>query len=131
MTLPRLARRTMWAVGFALACSATLPCTQNGKVGAERVRADGVFRVAGVVVSDATGTPLAHTRVTLVDGRNARNAKWMITGEDGRFEFSRLSAGKYSLQGARRGYITSRMLKNGHQKQNSAESSVFKMLEQA
>lgn len=106
MTLPRLARRTLWTVGFALAWSATLPCAQNGKVRAERTRADDVFRVAGLVVSDATETPLASTRVTLVDSRNTRNAKWMITGEDGRFEFDHLSAGKYSLQGARRGYIT-------------------------
>jgi hypothetical protein len=31
----------------------------------------------------------------------------LLTGEDGRFTFRRLGAGKYSLQGSRRGYLTS------------------------
>jgi len=63
------------------------------------------FKVAGVVVSSTTGTPLKDTRVTLVNTRNRREAVWMITREDGRFEFAGLGAGKYSLEGARRGYI--------------------------
>jgi hypothetical protein len=63
------------------------------------------FKVAGVVVSSTTGTPLKDTRVTLVNTRNRREAVWMITREDGRFEFAGLAAGKYSLEGARRGHI--------------------------
>jgi hypothetical protein len=46
-----------------------------------------------------------ETRITLVNTKNRREARWMITREDGRFEFSGLGAGKYSLEGARRGYI--------------------------
>src|SRR6266478_9739174 len=63
------------------------------------------FKVAGVVVSSTTGTPLRDTRVTLVNTKNRREAVWIITREDGRFEFVGLGAGKYSLEGARRGYI--------------------------
>src|SRR6266853_790418 len=63
------------------------------------------FTVAGMVVSSTTGTPLKDTRVTLVNTRNRREAVWIITRGDGRFEFAGLAAGKYSLEGARRGYI--------------------------
>src|SRR5258705_12406999 len=63
------------------------------------------FKVGGVVVSSTTGTPLKDTRVTLVNTRNRREAVWIITRGDGRFEFAGLAAGKYSLEGARRGYI--------------------------
>ena len=63
------------------------------------------FKAAGVVVSSTTGTPLKDTRVTLVNTKNRREAVWMITRQDGRFEFAGLGAGKYSLEGARRGYI--------------------------
>src|SRR5712672_4388223 len=63
------------------------------------------FKVAGVVISSTAGTPLKDTRVTLVNTRNRREAVWIITGGDGRFEFQGLAAGKYALEGARRGYI--------------------------
>jgi hypothetical protein len=63
------------------------------------------FKVAGVVVSSTTGTLLRETRVTLVNTKNRRQAVWIITREDGRFEFAGLGGGKYSLEGARRGYI--------------------------
>src|SRR6267154_541480 len=67
--------------------------------------ADAGFKVAGVVISSTNGTPLKDTRVTLVNTRNRREAVWIITRGDGRFEFAGLAAGKYSLEGARRGYI--------------------------
>jgi protocatechuate 3,4-dioxygenase beta subunit len=67
-------------------------------------KTSGAFRVAGVVASAKTGEPLGQARVTLVSTKNEREAVSMITQEDGRFAFSGLSAGKYSLQGARRGY---------------------------
>src|SRR5258705_5095427 len=63
------------------------------------------FKVAGVVVSSTAGTPLKDTRVTLVNTRNRREAVWIITRGNGGFEFQGLAAGKYSLEGARRGYI--------------------------
>ena len=90
------------AVVYALLST---PCfaRQNNAGGAKTI---GAFRVEGVVVSAKTGAPLAQARVTLVSTKNSREALWMVTHEDGRFEFSGLIAGKYSLQGARRGYIS-------------------------
>jgi hypothetical protein len=77
---------------------------QDNPSGAKAAAA-AAFKVAGVVVSSTTGTPLRDTRVTLVNTKNRREAVWIITREDGRFEFAGLGAGKYSLEGARRGYI--------------------------
>jgi protocatechuate 3,4-dioxygenase beta subunit len=51
------------------------------------------------------GNPLARARVTIFDTRNPQNRQSVITSEDGRFEFKQLSPGKYSLQGAKRGFI--------------------------
>ena len=69
--------------------------------------APSTYTVSGTVVSATTGTPLAQTRVTLTDTNNSRNVASLLTGEDGRFAFRRLGPGKYSLQGSRRGYLTS------------------------
>ena len=70
-------------------------------------QAPSTYTVSGTVVSATTGTPLAETRVTLTDTNNSRNVASLLTGEDGRFAFRRLGPGKYSLQGSRRGYLTS------------------------
>ena len=43
--------------------------------------------------------------VTIVDARNRKNMQSMVTSDDGRFDFKQVSAGKYSLQGAKRGFI--------------------------
>ena len=65
----------------------------------------GTFLVAGVAVDANTGTPLSKARVSLADTRNRKESIWVITREDGRFEFTGLAAGKYALQGAKTGYI--------------------------
>jgi hypothetical protein len=78
--------------GVFCACSSF--GAQGNPSGTKPAAATG-FKVAGVVVSSATGTPLRDTRVTLVNTKNRREAAWIITREDGRFE----------LEGARRGYI--------------------------
>jgi protocatechuate 3,4-dioxygenase beta subunit len=64
------------------------------------------LRIAGTVVSSTGGNPLGRVRVTIADARNPQNRQSMITSEDGRFEFKPVSPGKYSLQGAKRGFIT-------------------------
>jgi len=63
------------------------------------------FKIAGTIVSSLTGTPLGKARVSLFDTGNPANAVWMITSENGHFEFVSLKSGKYSLQGAKRGFI--------------------------
>jgi hypothetical protein len=79
----------------------------GAKVSSARQQAPNTYTVSGTVVSATTGTPLAETRVTLTDTNNSRNVASLLTGEDGRFAFRRLGPGKYSLQGSRRGYLSS------------------------
>jgi hypothetical protein len=63
------------------------------------------FRIAGTVVGGSEG-PLSRARVSLQDVKNPKSEIFMITGDNGHFEFGNLHAGKYSLQAAKRGYIT-------------------------
>ena len=63
-----------------------------------------MFRIAGVVVSSTGGNPLAHARVTIINDKNPERRQSMVTSEDGRFDF-KVGAGKYALQGNKRGYI--------------------------
>jgi hypothetical protein len=63
------------------------------------------FRIAGTLVGASEG-PLSRARVSLQDVKNPKSEIFMITGDNGHFEFGNLHAGKYSLQGAKRGYIT-------------------------
>jgi len=63
------------------------------------------YLIAGTVVSKSDGHPLDHAAVAVVDVKNRKNLKVMITSADGRFLFQGLTAGKYSLEGRRQGYI--------------------------
>ena len=65
----------------------------------------GSYRIAGTVVSKADGRPLGEARVTATDVHDGKKSEFRITGEDGKFEFTNVPAGKYSLRGAKRGYI--------------------------
>ena len=65
----------------------------------------GPYRIAGTVVNARGGNPLARTRVTIMDAQIRQNIRFVITSDDGRFEFH-VPAGKFALQGAKRGFIT-------------------------
>jgi len=62
------------------------------------------YRIAGTVVSKTDGHLLGQARISV---RNVKGGPptWMITADDGRFEFAGLAAGKYSLIGAKRGFV--------------------------
>ena len=66
----------------------------------------GVYRIAGTVVSKVDGRPLSRARITVTDVKDSHKSESIITSEGGKFEFSRLPAGKYSLAGAKRGFIS-------------------------
>lgn len=66
----------------------------------------GSYRIAGVAVSKSDGNPLGHARVTLRDVKNSEKFESMITTEGGKFEFTGVPAGKYSLSGAKKGFIS-------------------------
>jgi hypothetical protein len=67
----------------------------------------GHYRISGTIISAREGYPLSRARVSLQDVKSPQNQIFMITGDDGHFEFVNLPAGKFSLLGAKRGYITS------------------------
>jgi protocatechuate 3,4-dioxygenase beta subunit len=64
----------------------------------------GQYRIAGTVVNAKAGNLLARARVTIADAKNRQSVQSVTTGDDGRFEFH-VPTGKYSLDGAKRGFI--------------------------
>jgi Carboxypeptidase regulatory-like domain len=100
----RLSLATSFGLRLALLCWCASSQAQDS--GTAQVTA-GVaqFRIAGTVVSATSGAPLAQARVSIYDVKDPNSVHSMVTSENGRFEFSQLSTGKYSLQGARRGFI--------------------------
>jgi uncharacterized protein (DUF2141 family) len=92
------------ALGLALLHSCAIFCAQSPT--AERsATQDAKFKIAGTLVSSLDGAPLGKARVSIFDTSNRANTVWMITSETGHFEFAQLKAGKFSLQGAKRGFI--------------------------
>jgi protocatechuate 3,4-dioxygenase beta subunit len=67
---------------------------------------DAKFTIAGMVVSSVTGVPLVNARVSITDVRNSEQTLGLITTENGHFEFSGLKTGKFSLEGAKRGFLS-------------------------
>ena len=65
------------------------------------------YRIAGSVVSRADGHPLTRARVEIVNVKDAKQVASTITSDDGKYEFTGLPAGKYTLTGAKRGYLPS------------------------
>lgn len=55
------------------------------------------YRIAGTVVSSATGQRLAGITVAITATDNRQSTQTMETHADGRFDFANLLAGKYSL----------------------------------
>jgi hypothetical protein len=64
------------------------------------------YRIAGTVVSKVDGRPLTRARITVQDTKDSKKFQSVVTSEDGKYEFSGLPTGKYSLTGARRGFIS-------------------------
>ena len=50
------------------------------------------YRIAGTVVSKTDGRPLARARVTITDAKDSRKFEWIITAEDGKYDFHGLPA---------------------------------------
>lgn len=93
--------------GVALAAVLAICPVATGQAGPESAGSPrGTYRIAGTVVNSITGSALAQARVALVETSTRKNIATLTTSEDGHFEFSALPSGKYSLQGAKRGFIT-------------------------
>ena len=91
------------AFGFVL-CHGVAVFAAQSSAAAQAQSSSDILRIAGTVVSSTGGNLLGQARVTIADAKNPQNRQSMITSENGRFEF-KVSAGKYSLQGAKRGFI--------------------------
>jgi hypothetical protein len=70
-------------------------------------------RIRGMVVDAADGHVLSRARVTIVLLGGDTFARSVLTGDDGRFDFADLAAGKYELAARRWGYATRKYLQHG------------------
>ena len=109
---PKWSELEVWSkiglCGVLLAMSAVAVEAQNSTRASEQQNAEGQgYKIAGTVVNEATGAALARVKVSIADTRARAQKIEIVTGEGGHFEFAGVPAGKYALQGAKRGYITS------------------------
>lgn len=72
----------------------------------ERPQAGQLFKIAGTVVNAMTGAPLSEARISIAETKDRGKVTSMISSESGHFEFLQLKPGKYSLQGAKRGFLS-------------------------
>ena len=76
-------------------------------VGARQATASAkTYRIAGHVLSAQDGHALAGATVTLAVAQSGDRVSSVTAGDDGTFLFEGLTAGKYSLFGLRRGFIS-------------------------
>ncbi|HXM64306.1 MAG TPA: carboxypeptidase regulatory-like domain-containing protein [Terriglobales bacterium] len=104
LQLRRSPSRTILACALILLYSLPVFAAQSSST-VQTQSSSGTLRIAGIIVNALGGNPLGRARVTIADARNPQNRQSVITSEDGRFEFKQSSPGKYSLQGAKRGFI--------------------------
>jgi Carboxypeptidase regulatory-like domain len=103
----RLSRMALPLAGLALLLSAAAKKADSQTPAVqESPRLAQAFKIAGTVVNAMTGAPLSQARISLADTQDRSRPISTITSEDGHFEFSPLKLGKYSLQGAKRGFIS-------------------------
>src|SRR5882757_2453685 len=88
----------------ALLAASSFLLAQTTKPSPSR-RAQVSCRIAGTVVNSKTSQPLSRVQVAVTDTKNPQNTQTMVTAADGRFQFQ-VGAGKYSLQGLKRGFLT-------------------------
>ncbi len=94
-----MSAKLVWVVLFAVSLSAQ----QRPASGA----APQHYRITGTVVNSLTGQPVPSASVAIApttQGMERDISKSFLTGPDGRFSFSDLTHGKYSLMAAARGF---------------------------
>jgi hypothetical protein len=76
-------------------------------IGSRVLAQSGGYRISGKLINSINGEPVSRAVVTIANVKDRDDTKSLVTREDGVFVFTGLPAGKYSLQAARHGYITS------------------------
>jgi hypothetical protein len=101
----RISRKIVFAlVPLLFTTGASVPASSQASNAAENDSESG-YKVSGTVVSKIDAQRLAQARIMITDVRDSKKTASLITGEDGKFVFTGLPAGKYSLTGQRRGFI--------------------------
>ena len=106
MSLKRM-RLTARATCAASLLALSIFCSAAQTPRAKTTSGNGNREISGVVVSATSGQPLAGADVTLTDPKTAVLVMETTSDAEGRFAFSHLSDGKYSLRATHRGYIAS------------------------
>ena len=100
---PRISKmRTL--VGALLALGPTFLSAQTARP-AKKPVAIATFRIAGTVVNSVTSRPLPRAQITVTNTEDSKDTQSVTSTDDGRFQV-RVGAGKYSLQGEKKGFIT-------------------------
>lgn len=89
---------------------AVLLLALSAGLAAQQMRApvpqDGDWQIAGRIISAADGRPLVGANVIVASPIDPENVQQALTGNDGRFRFNGLTAGKYVLQAQHRGFVS-------------------------
>lgn len=72
------------------------------------------YRISGRVVDAHSGAPLERCTVEIVEAKQGRSSRTLITGEDGRFTFDNVPASKYQLSASKRGFLTQSYEEHGN-----------------
>lgn len=72
---------------------------------AVQVAVVGTGMIIGQVISGDAGTPVRRARVTL-SGAELRGQRSAVTDDEGRFVFTQLPAGRYTMNASKAGYVT-------------------------
>ena len=100
MIMPRISI-LMYVVMALFQCPRTAARVAAGG----QLQSGGGFRIAGRVVNAKAGTPLERARVSITDTKNPQRSLSVLTSDEGQFQFNGLPAGKFALEGAKRGFI--------------------------
>src|SRR4030088_3399241 len=96
----------LFSLTMILCLFATRALTQSQPANISQARDPRGYKIAGTVVSKVDGRPLTRARIFIRQARDQQKFQSMVASDDGKFVFSGLPAGKYSLEGAKRGYIS-------------------------
>ena len=82
-------------------------CLSGACILAQAPAANAHHEISGIVVNAKSGEPLADTSITVIKSSNRKVVAEMLTDAAGRFRFSDIADGKYSLIASRKGYVAS------------------------
>lgn len=102
-TFRAYARSQLWMAALCLLGARAIIAAQTSSL--PRTPSTNGYRIAGTVVSKTDGHALGRARVTVRDTKDPQKFESVVTADDGKFEFTGVPAGKYSLTGAKRGFI--------------------------